>query len=140
MIWMKMDKAVKKETLYIILGTVILGAVMILIFFLLGRYDYTVLTGTALGGTASILNFFLMAVTVQRAVSTGNETEAKKKIQLSYTVRSVLLLAILGAGVYLPYFHWLPVVVSSLFPRITILFRTAVLKQKEKDTSHGGEA
>lgn len=133
-----MDKTVKKETLIIVLGTVILGAVMVLIFFLLGRYDYTVLTGTALGGFASVLNFFLMALTVQKAVAC-EEAEAKKKMQLSYTVRSLLLLGILGVGVYLPYFHWLPVVLSSLFPRITILFRTAVLKKKN-GTTNGGDA
>ncbi len=135
---MKMDKTVKKETAVIIIGTLILGAVMVAVFALLGKYDYTVLTGTALGSFAAVLNFFLMALTVQKAVGC-DEAEAKKKIQISYTVRSIALLAVLGVGVYLPYFHWLPVVVSSLFPRITILFRTAMLKKKN-GTSNGGEA
>lgn len=134
---MKIDKTVKKETGIVLLGTVVLCAVMVGIFALVGRFDYTVALGALLGGTLAVLNFFLMALTVQSAVNEEKDT-AKKKIQLSYTARSFALVVLLGVGVYLPYFHWLPVLASAVFPRITILFRSIALKKQNPD--EGGTA
>ena len=134
---MKIDKTVKKETGIVLLGTVVLCAVMVGIFALVGRFDYTVALGALLGGTLAVLNFFLMALTVQSAVNEEKDA-AKKKIQLSYTVRSFVLVVLLGVGVYLPYFHWLPVLASAVFPRITILFRSIALKKQNPD--EGGTA
>lgn len=134
---MKIDKTVKKETGIVVLGTVLLSAVLVGVFALLGRFNYTVLTGAAYGSTLAVLNFFLMALTVQSAVNEEKDA-AKKKIQLSYTVRSFALVVLLGIGVYLPYFHWLPVLASALFPRITILFRSIALKKHNSD--QGGAA
>ncbi len=139
---MKPDKTVRKETGILLLGTLILCGVMCGIFALARKFDYTVVTGALLGGLASVLNFFLMALTVQSAV--GKEPDmAKKKIQLSYTVRMFALVVVLGVGVYLPYFHWLAVLASALFPRITILVRSIVLKKQEADipqnADNGGE-
>ncbi len=133
---MKPDKTVRKETGILLLGTLILCGVLCGVFALIKKFDYTVVTGTLLGGLASVLNFFLMALTVQSAV--GKEPDAaKKKIQLSYTVRMFALVVVLGIGVYLPYFHWLAVLASALFPRVTILFRSLFLKKQ--DTDNGGE-
>ena len=129
---MKLDKTVKKETGIVLLGTVILSAVMVGIFAIVGRFDYTVVTGAAYGSALAVLNFFLMGLTVQSAVS-AEKNAAKKKIQLSYTVRSFALVVLLGVGVYLPYFHWLPVLASALFPRITIIFRSFMLKKQNAD-------
>lgn len=84
-----------------------------------------------------MLYFFLMALTVQSAVNEEKDA-AKKKIQLSYTARSFALVVLLGVGVYLPYFHWLPVLASAVFPRITILFRSIALKKQNPD--EGGTA
>ena len=134
---MKPDKAVKKETGILLLGTLILCGVLCGIFAIVKKFDYTVVTGTLLGGLASVANFFFMGLTIQSAV--GKEPDmAKKKIQLSYTVRMLALLGVLGVGVYLPYFHWLAVLVSALFPRVIILFRGIVLKKQEPQT--GGES
>ena len=133
---MKADKTVKKETGILLAGTLILSAVMTLIFVLVGKFNYTVVTGALLGGLASVLNFFLMGIVIQNVVHDDPET-AKKKIQLSYTVRSFALLVILGLGVYLPYFHWLSVLLSALFPRVTILLRSIVLKKQEN--GNGGD-
>lgn len=134
---MKPDKTVRKETGILLLGTLILCIVLCGGFALAKKFDYTVVTGALLGGLASVLNFFLMGLTVQSAVNKEPDM-AKKKIQLSYTVRSFALLVVLGAGVYLPYFHWLAVLASALFPRVTILFRSLALKQQNAD--NGGDS
>ena len=133
---MKPDKTVRKETGILLLGTLILCGVMVGVFALARRFDYTVVTGALLGGLASVCNFFLMALTVQNAVDKSPD-EAKKKIQLSYSLRMFALLVVLGAGVYLPYFHWLAVILSALFPRVTILVRSMVLKKQESENKGG---
>ena len=139
---MKPDKTVRKETGILLLGTLILCGVLCGVFAIVRKFDYTVVTGAALGGLTSVGNFFLMALTVQSAVNKEPD-DAKKRIQLSYTVRMFALVAVLGVGVYLPYFHWLAVLASALFPRITILFRSIVLKKqaadKPQNTDNGGE-
>ena len=134
---MKPESAVKKETGILLAGTLILGAVTVGVFALLHRFNYTVVTGVLLGGLASVLNFFLMGLTIQHAVDKDPEN-AKKRIQLSYTVRMFALLVVLGVGVYLPYFHWLTVLLGALFPRLTILVRSVFLKKKENES--GGES
>lgn len=139
---MKPNKTVRKETGILLLGTLILCGVLCGVFAIVKKFDYTVVTGALLGGLASVLNFFLMALTVQSAVNKEPD-EAKKKIQLSYTVRMFALVVVLGVGVYLPYFHWLAVLASALFPRVTILFRSLVLKKQEANkpqtTEDGGD-
>ncbi len=127
---MKADKTVKKETGILLCGTLAMSAVMCLVFLLVGKFNYTVVTGALLGGLASVANFFLMGLGVQKAVQEEPDA-AKRKIQFSYTARSFALLVVLGLGVYLPYFHWLAVLLAALFPRITILFRSIALKKQE---------
>ena len=134
---MKVEASVKKETGILLAGTLCLCGVMVCVFLLLHRFDYTVVTGALLGGLAAVLNFFVMGLTIQNAVGKSQD-EAKKRIQLSYTVRMFVLLAVLGAGVYLPYFHWLAVLLSALFPRVTILFRSVLLK-KQSGSEPGGD-
>ena len=135
---MKPDKTILKETGVLLAGTLILCGVMIGVFALFRRFDYTVVTGALLGGLASVCNFFLMGLTIQKAVDKSPE-EAKKRIQLSYTVRMFALLVVLGVGVYLPYFHWLAVLLSALFPRVAILFRSIVVKRQDAEYK-GGES
>ena len=57
---MKIEPTVRKETMRIAKGTVILSVVMILVFALLKKFDYTVVLGAALGTATAILNFFLL--------------------------------------------------------------------------------
>ena len=64
---MKVQPAVRQETAKIALGTGILTVLMIAVFLIIRRFDWTVLTGALLGCGAAVGNFFLMALTVQKA-------------------------------------------------------------------------
>ena len=55
----KIDRIVKKETGFIALVTLLFSAVMQVVFFLLDRWNATVLFGNLLGGSLAVLNFFL---------------------------------------------------------------------------------
>ncbi len=117
---MRVQPAVKKETLHIAAGTGLMTAVMLLVFLLLGRLTLPVVLGALLGACFAVLNFFLLGLTVQGALRTGDENRSKMKMQLSYTLRMLLTLAVLLVGFSVPWFYWLSTVLPLLFPRLTI--------------------
>lgn len=143
----KIQPAVRKETLRIAAGTSVLTVLMLGVFLILGRFDVTVLLGALLGSAAAIGNFFLLGLSVQKAAETmngvklpsyeeaeaglepGQEAEpaatpetklAKQRMQLSYTGRMILLAAVGVLGLTLPCFHAVATVVPFLFPRVVI--------------------
>ena len=135
---MRVQKAVRQETLHIAAGVGLLSAAMLLVFFFLGRLDMTVVLGALLGGGFAVLNFFLLGLTVQWAVSSGDEGSSKKKIQLSYSLRMLLTLAVLLVGFAAPCFHWLSTVLPLFFPRLTIFgMQLLGLYKPEENTERG---
>ena len=71
--YMKIDRTVKKETLYIALVTLVLSVFMEGGFLVAGYYNYTVTLGNLLGATAAILNFFLLGISLQKALTKTDE-------------------------------------------------------------------
>jgi len=134
----KIDPAVLRETRYIALFVLALSAVMQCVFLVIGKWDKTVLLGNLLIGSAVILNFFLMGLFVQKAV-TLEPKEAKKTVQLSMMLRNVMMFAFLAVAVLLPkVFNLWASVIPVAFPRIAIF--CAPLFGKRKDSSEkGGE-
>lgn len=130
----KIDTTVKKETLYITVCTVILSALMEAVFLIVRKWDYTVLTGNLLGGTAAVVNFFLMGLTVQKAVGQDAE-QAKQTVRLSQTLRLIGLLVVAVIGVAVPVFHYLAVLIPLFFPRVGILFRPLLDRKQNRERS-----
>lgn len=116
----KIEPAVKQETKRIALGVITMSVIMEIVFVAVGRFNYTVLLGNLLGGGWAILNFFIMALAVQKSVRKELPQEAKLVLQNSYTKRLLCLVAILLIGIKVSYFYWLAVVIPLFFPRITI--------------------
>lgn len=130
----KIDSAVKKETLYIAAWVLILSALMQGIFLIISQYtsykwDYTFLLGNLLSGAVSVLNFFLMGLTVQKAV-TKEEKEAKTAMKLSQLYRFLFLIITVIIGVVAPCFNTLTVIIPIFFPRIALMFRPLFDKKK----------
>lgn len=153
---MKIQPAVRTETVRIAMGTAFFSLVMLLVFALLDRLDVTVVLGTLLGAGAAVLNFFLMALSVQRAAeSMKGVTEpleengdpdpdaplqppvpevqrAKRWMQLSYTGRMLLLVGVAIVALTAPCFHPVAAALALLFPRLVIFLRGFV-KPKNKE-------
>jgi hypothetical protein len=55
-----------------------------------------------------------------------DENLAKKRIQFSYSMRQLGLILLLGMGMYIAVnfqiFHWLPILLAVVYPRLIILF------------------
>ena len=116
------DKVVLRETEYIAVWTLIFSLLMQAVFLVIGKWDYTVLLGNILSGAAVIINFFLLGITVQRAVD-KDEKDAKTQMKLSQTYRFLFLFVILVIGVLLPCFNVWAVLIPMSFTRIAIAIR-----------------
>ena len=90
---MKLAPSIKKETGHIALGVLIGDAVMLAVFALLKRLDYTVVLGAALGSAAAILNFLFMAMNLQKAMD--DPDRAKLLVQKSYTQRMLGMVVVM---------------------------------------------
>ena len=126
----KIDPTVKKETKYIALMVVILTVLMEAVFLVLRRWDMTVLWGGLLGACVAILNFFLMGFTVQKAVE-KEEKDAKQLMKVSQSGRMMMQLAFAAIAAALPgAFNLIATLLPLLFPRIGVMLRSVVLKNK----------
>lgn len=91
-------KIVYKETAVILAGQAICIPATVLIFFLLGRYDSSVLLGSAVGALIAVANFFFMALSTSAAADKAEQQDVRggqATIQTSYILRQVLLFAAL---------------------------------------------
>ena len=134
----RIDRTVLTETGYVALWSAVLSVLMQAVFLLIKRWDITVLLGNLLGVLLSVLNFFLMGVTVQIALR-KDEKEAKNTLKISQTARFFMLFVGLVIGVLLPCFNtWAAVIPLLLFTRVAIFFRAR--RDKGQKKSKGGTA
>lgn len=129
---MKIEPAVIKETKHIGIGVASMSVGMLVLFAVAGAFDYRTVLGALLGGGFAVLNFFLMALSVQRSLQQDDPKAAKTITQNSYTRRLLLLAAVVALGIKLPWFHGLAVVVPMVFPRITILLMGLPVFQRKE--------
>ena len=136
----KIDSVVRRETLYITAWVLILSAVTEAIFLAVGKWELSVLIGNLIGAAAAVLNFFLMGLSVQAALG-KDEKDAKSTVKLSQTLRNMMLVVILAAGVILDQtgvigVNIIAMLVPLLFPSIAVKLRMIQCKDPKK----GGEA
>ena len=127
---MKIDATVLKETRYIAMWVLIFSVLMQAVFLVLGKWNYTVLLGNLLSDAVLVGNFFLMGITVQRALE-KEEKDAKATMKVSQLYRLLLLAAVLAVGVALPVFDTWAVVIPVIFPRLAIALRPFLGKDKQ---------
>ena len=126
---MKIEKAVKKETLYVLVMEIIFSIIMELVFLFIGRWNFTVLWGNILGGSIAVLNFFLMALTIQKNV--GREPgKVKTSATLSLLGRYAMILAAGILGGVLNCFNVFAVLIPIVFPRVSMALRPLAAKLK----------
>ena len=97
-------KTVLKETGAVAVGELVCSALMVGVFAALGYFQMNVLWGALAGSIVMIANYFFMAITVNLAADRaekGEVTQAKKMVQLSSTVRLVVMGVALVVGIKL---------------------------------------
>ncbi len=118
---MKVDKAVIKETEYLAVACICFGILVQIIFFLIGKYDYTVLLGSIYGIGLIIFDFLFRGITIQNSLN-KSPLEAEKSIRSSYRIRMIALAAFSVFAVLSPVFNTWSLILSLLFPKIYYMF------------------
>ncbi len=132
---MKIDKTVWKETAYVAIGTFIMSAVMVGVYSVISPFKMEMLYGALFGSVASILNFFFMAYTLQKAVEINaeggedKEEKMKLKVKASYSVRSMIYVFALAVALISKKFNIITLLVPALFPQIVARIRMYWLKK-----------
>ena len=124
----RIDKTVLRETVYISVISLLLSVLMQAVFLIAGFWDYKVLLGNLLGLSASVGNFLLMGITVQKAL-VKEEKEAKNLIKLSQSGRLMLLFGIAAVGCLVHVFNSVATVIPYLFPRVAVMLRPLFSKK-----------
>lgn len=91
---MNSRKFILRETALLLLGEAVCVAAMIGIFAMLGRLDYKVILGGALGALLAVGNFFIMAIASDTAADKAMEQDVKTgkaAIKASYTMRMIVI-------------------------------------------------
>ena len=129
----KADSVVKKETKYIAFFSIILSLLMQATFIALKKWDYTVLLGNLLSLVIAVSNFYIMGITVQKAV-TMEVSDAKKLMKSSQSLRTAGMFLAIAIGVVAPWFNVIALIVPVFFPRIAISFRPLIKDRKGSDS------
>lgn len=124
------DPTIKKETGYIALTVLILSALMEAAYLIAGYWNLTVLCGNLLGGSAGILNFFLMGLGLQKSLD-KDEKGVKATVSFSYSMRFLLIAVVIILSIVLDIFSTIPAVLSLLFPSIGVFLKAFLLKKNE---------
>lgn len=133
---MENRKFVLSQSLTMLIGELVLSAVMVLVFALLGYYDHSVLLGAAVGALVATANHTLLILGVVKASGKAEKQDVKggqAAIHLSYTGRLLGLFLVLVLCAKSGLFNLLALVIPLLFTR-PILTVTDYFNKKKGGT------
>lgn len=128
---MKLQKAVKQETIAVATGTGIGCLVLIALFLVLHlifpestpKFDYRVVLGALAGGGVAIANFFLMALTVQNVVNVESKDDALRIMRVSYRNRMLMRAVWIIVAIFAPCFNYAAGIIPLFIPSFVIKIR-----------------
>ncbi len=133
----KIDQTVLKETRLTALATLLLTVVMHLVFICGGWWNIKVLWGSLLGAVTAVADFFLMGLTVQKAVS-QEQKSARNTIRLSQQGRLLMKGAVLCLAFAVQCFHPVAAVLPLFFPGLHVRVRPLWDKSVKRGTGESG--
>lgn len=144
---MKLQEAVKKETMAVAAGTGIGCALLILLFFVFSlvfpessvKFDYRVVLGAVCGGAVAVWNFFLMALTVQNVVNVGSEEKAMRIMRVSYRNRMMMRAVWILIAIFAPIFNYAAGILPLFIPSLVIKLRGIQLGIGKGGAAQGAE-
>lgn len=138
------------ELILLCIGEAAVSALTVIFYFLIGKFNYTVITGVILGSAVIMLNFIFLSLAINRAFdgilaergagSMDEEQAARfadeqksrlsRAIQLSNTARTLSIVAVLAAAFFTGQFN----AIATLIPIIAfrpLLLLCGLVKKKE---------
>ena len=147
---MKPDNAVRWETVRVAIGVFGLVAVMLVVYAIVGKFGRSVLLGGLYTGFLTVLNFFIMGLTVQGVTNRAAERERteqeladltiemKNRMKVSYNLRMIALFALLVLGIAVFKFDPLATILPVIFPTVVIRV-LQIMEAKRPSVSEGSE-
>lgn len=125
-------------------------AVMLAVYALIGRFSLPVLFGGLYTGCLTVLNFFVMGLTVQGVTERAAEKERteqeladltiemKNRMKVSYNLRMIALFALLVLGIAVFKFDPLSTILPIVFPTVVIRV-LQIMEARRPSVSEGSE-
>ncbi len=147
---MKPDSAVRRETARVATGVFALVAVMLAVYAVIGKFSVPALLGGVYTGLLTVVNFFIMGMTVQGITNRAAEKarteqeiveltlEMKNRMKLSYNLRMIALFALLVAGIAVFKFDPIATILPILFPSLVIRV-LQIMEAKRPSVSEGSD-
>ncbi len=134
---MKIDGTVKKETAYVAIAEAILIAVMLAVYLIISKFTLNVLFAALTSGAVAVLNFFVMGLTVQKAVTVDDDSDRRKLIRASQLVRLLVMGVVVIVCAVFPKFDIFALFIPLFFPRLFAQARG--IYGAVKDGKNGGK-
>ena len=117
-------KYVLTQTGIIAIGQAVGLGVMLGVFALLNRLDYTVVLGGVIGALVALLNFFFMAVSLTLAADRAAQQDVKGvkgMVRSSYAIRTIVMFVVLALCAKSGHCNVIALVVPLLVVQPTLL-------------------
>lgn len=115
---MKIDGTVKKETAYVAVAEAILIAIMLAVYLIISKFTLNVLFAALTSGAVAVLNFCVMGLTVQKAVTVDDDSDRRKLIRASQLVRLLVMGVVVIVCAVFPKFDIFALFIPLFFPRL----------------------
>lgn len=134
---MKIDGTVKKETAYVAIAEAILVAIMLAVYLIISKFTLNVLFAALISGAVAVLNFFVMGLTVQKAVTVEDDSDRRKLIRSSQLLRLLVMGVIVIICAVFPKLDIFALFIPLFFPRLFAQARG--IYGAVKDSKNGGK-
>lgn len=137
------------DTLYLTIGEIVVSLLVVLIYIALGKFDFTIASGVALGSLVTVLNFIILSYSVNKALNKFidlrgdkemDEEEAEKfakanaiKVQNAVTKSYVFRTGLMMGSLVLAFITKLFNPLATLIPLVMykpLLYATQFVKKK----------
>ena len=147
---MKPDRSVLRETLRVAVGTLIMVAIMVAVYAVIGRLSPAVAAGGVYTWALTVLNFFTMGLTVQGIASRAAEKarddaelaafskDMENRMRLSRNLRMLGLFGLIVVGLTVFKFEPLPTILPVAFPSVVIRI-LQIIDIRRESPSKGSE-
>lgn len=124
--------SVIRATLGLALGMVICLAVMLGVYWLIGKFKLLILISGAVGTAVAIGNFFFMAVGLSSIPEGTDAMQIKLRAQGSFMIRTFAVLVILVVAIKVLHCDAIATLIPLLFTRPIFMVEQFILKAKEE--------
>lgn len=128
-----MHTKLREEVNYVTKGVIVYDLIVIILLLITSTFSKPMFLGLLFGTMIAILNFRLLAITIQKSV-TMPASKAQIYSSAQYMMRMLITGVVIFVSVKAPYLHVIGVAIGLLSPKFVILAKTLLidkLKRKE---------